>query len=148
MGIFITLKRTCKRFGELRIYRNDVMHAHNINLTQYRSAKRLFQKVNEELDVAIGKMIGAKEENESVTPADFNSALSSALSSIQDPITEPLYKDMFESIYKDALAYASAHTHEFAHIVKEYEDKLDQIYKSDLLIAKSDLLSKSIKQVK
>lgn len=37
-----------KQFGELRAYRNDVMHAHNINLTQYRSAKRLFQKVNVE----------------------------------------------------------------------------------------------------
>lgn len=81
-----------KQFGELRAYRNDVMHAHNINLAQYRSAKRLFQKINVELDDAIGKLIGAKEENESITPADFNSTLGSALSSIQSQIdTSGLY---------------------------------------------------------
>lgn len=81
-----------KQFGELRAYRNDVMHAHNINLSQYRSAKRLLQKVNVELDNAIGKLIGAKEENESITPADFNSTLGSALSSVQSQIdTSGLY---------------------------------------------------------
>lgn len=68
------------------------MHAHNINLMQYRSAKRLFQKVNVELDGAIGKLIGAKEENETITPVDFNSTLGSALSSIQSQIdTSGLY---------------------------------------------------------
>lgn len=75
-----------KQFGELRAYRNDVMHAHNINPAQYRSAKRLLQKVNVELVDVIGKLIGAKEENESITPADFNSTLGSALSSIQRQI--------------------------------------------------------------
>lgn len=81
-----------KQFGELRAYRNDVMHAHNINLAQYRSAKRLLQKVNVELDDAIGKLIGAKEENESITPADFNSALGSALSSLRSQFdTSDLY---------------------------------------------------------
>lgn len=83
-----------KQFGELRTYRNDVMHAHNMNQVQYRLAKRLFQKVNEELDVAIGKLIGAKEENEPVTPADFNSTLASALSSIQSQVdTDGLFAD-------------------------------------------------------
>lgn len=81
-----------KQFGELRAYRNDVMHARNINLMHYRSAKRLFQKVNVELDDAIGKLIGAKEENETITPVDFNSTLGSALSSIQSQIdTSGLY---------------------------------------------------------
>ncbi len=61
------------------------MHAHNINLAQYGSAKRLLQKVNVELDDVIGKLIGAKEENESITPADFNSTLGSAWSSILKP---------------------------------------------------------------
>lgn len=73
-----------KKFTELRTYRNDVMHAHNINLTQFKLAKRLFQQVNIELDIAIGELIGAKEENEITTPTDFNSKLSSALMSLQN----------------------------------------------------------------
>ena len=80
------VKTLRKRFGELRTCRNDVMHAHNINLTQYQLAKRLFQKVNTELDVAIGKLIGAKEENEPVTPTNFNSTLGSALFSVQSQV--------------------------------------------------------------
>ncbi len=76
------VKTLRKQFIELRTYRNDVMHAHNITLTQYRLAKRLFQNVNEELDSAIGKLIGAQAENEPVTPANFNSTLGSALSSL------------------------------------------------------------------
>lgn len=78
------VKTLRKKFNELRNYRNDVMHAHNINLNQFKLAKRLFQKVNAELDIAIRELIGAKEENEPTTPVDFNRKLSSALMSLQD----------------------------------------------------------------
>lgn len=97
-----------KQFGEMRIYRNDVMHAHNINLEQYQSAKRLFQKVNKELDVTIGKLIGAKEENEPVTPDNFNSALGSALSSMQSEVDisnlSAIDEYTFKPEFKEAIA--------------------------------------------
>lgn len=76
----------CKSFSNLRNYRNDVMHAHNIDYKQFNAAQKLFKKVNEELDSAIGKLIGAREDNTEITSVDFNSALSSALATIQSQV--------------------------------------------------------------
>lgn len=50
-----TLRR---RFRDVQMYRNDVMHAHNIESSIYKSAEYLFKKINTELDVAIGRLIG------------------------------------------------------------------------------------------
>ena len=42
-----------ERFAEIRLKRNDIMHAHNINRIEYNKARRLFEDVNKELDDAI-----------------------------------------------------------------------------------------------
>lgn len=42
-----------KQFSNTRMYRNDVMHAHNIDTEAFRSARRLFNKINEEMDVEL-----------------------------------------------------------------------------------------------
>ena len=42
-------------------YRNDTMHAHNINTKTYKDAKRLFEKINDQLDEEIGKIIKTAE---------------------------------------------------------------------------------------
>lgn len=76
----------CSSFSEIRNYRNDVMHAHNIDYEQFNKAHKLFKKVNTELDLAIGKLIGAKETNTEVTSTDFNNTLSSALAALHSPI--------------------------------------------------------------
>ena len=76
----------CSSFSEIRNYRNDVMHAHNIDYEQFNKAHKLFKKVNTELDSAIGKLIGAKETNTEVTSTDFNNTLSSALAALHSPI--------------------------------------------------------------
>lgn len=94
------VKTLRNQFAEVKNYRNDVMHAHNINYAEFRTARQLFKDVNEELDQAIGRLIGAKEENEAVTPANFNSTFAAALSALQSqfaassltPITD-LMKD-------------------------------------------------------
>lgn len=80
------VKTLCGSFSEIRTYRNDVMHAHNIDYEQFNKAHRLFKKVNTELDLAIGKLIGAKEANTKVTSTDFNNTLSSALAALESPI--------------------------------------------------------------
>lgn len=36
----------CSSFSEIRNYRNDVMHAHNIDYEQFNKAYKLFRKVN------------------------------------------------------------------------------------------------------
>ena len=40
-------------FNEIRNRRNDIMHAHNINKSEFNKARNLFKSVNEELDKAI-----------------------------------------------------------------------------------------------
>ena len=42
-----------KQFAEIRFRRNDIMHAHNINKSEYIKARRLFEAINAELDAAI-----------------------------------------------------------------------------------------------
>lgn len=76
----------CGSFSEIRNYRNDVMHAHDIGYERFDAAQKLFKKVNNELDLAIRKLIGAKEANADITPADFNSTLSSALAAVHSQV--------------------------------------------------------------
>lgn len=91
-------KTLCGSFSELRNYRNDVMHAHNIDYERFNKAEKLFKKVNAELDLAIGKLIGAKEENAEVTPVDFNSTLSSALETKQSQVYTNSLLDVSEAL--------------------------------------------------
>ena len=74
------------KFTDVRKYRNDVMHAHNINLSQYKEAKKLFKKINEELDIAIGNLIGTKTENKQIAISNFNHTLGNALKMLQNQI--------------------------------------------------------------
>ena len=48
-------------FDVLKIYRNDVMHAHNISEDTYKKAKKLFNNVNSELETEINEMIEFKD---------------------------------------------------------------------------------------
>ena len=61
-------------------YRNDTMHAHNINTKTYKDAKRLFEKINDQLDEEIGKIIKtAEEEPEKLEDSKFNTELNLAI---------------------------------------------------------------------
>lgn len=67
-------------FVLVKNYRNDTMHAHNINTKTYKEAKKLFVKINEQLDEEIGKIIEiAEEEPEKMDDSQFNSELSLAI---------------------------------------------------------------------
>lgn len=67
-------------FITVKDYRNDVMHAHNIDSKVYRDAKKLFTDINKQLDAEIGLIIKkAKEEPEKTADSDFNDALNTAL---------------------------------------------------------------------
>lgn len=55
-----TLRR---KFRKVKEYRNDIMHAHNIDKITYGKAKYLFDRVNQELDNAIKGFINDIEEN-------------------------------------------------------------------------------------
>lgn len=61
-------------------YRNDVMHAHNIDTETFRQAKKLFADTNEQLDTEIGLIIKKAEESpEETADSAFNETLNTAL---------------------------------------------------------------------
>jgi hypothetical protein len=70
------------RFRDVQTYRNDVMHAHNIGKELFGKARYLFDKINKELDSAIGKLIGVSEENPAEQKLEVNTAISSALAAM------------------------------------------------------------------
>lgn len=74
-----TLKES---FLEVKQYRNDIMHAHNTNFETFDRAKKLFKKINAELDIAIQELDGIDRES-------FNKDLSEA---IQEQEKELLFR--------------------------------------------------------
>ncbi len=67
-------------FAQVQSFRNDIMHAHSMGTESYNSALKLIEKINEQLDVEIGKIIVDKESApQSVHNKDFNSALGDAI---------------------------------------------------------------------
>lgn len=69
-----------ENFLTVKNYRNDVMHAHNIDTETYREAKKLFSEINGQLDSEIGLIIKTAEESpEETADSAFNEALNTAL---------------------------------------------------------------------
>lgn len=60
-------------------YRNDVMHAHNINYSSFKDARSLFQKINKQLDTEIGHVVAAAEKQPEQLSSDYNDTLNTAL---------------------------------------------------------------------
>lgn len=78
-----------KNFDSVREHRNHVMHAHNIDYTQFQSAKKLFKEINKELDSVIGELSGIKDDNNIVMPTqDFYSRLASSMPSSSNLFSE------------------------------------------------------------
>lgn len=57
-----TIPSLRERFAEIRLYRNDVMHAHYISYNTYNSARKLYNLVNSEIDETISKIVKLPEE--------------------------------------------------------------------------------------
>lgn len=63
-----------ERFIEIRLRRNDVMHAHNINKKIFTDTEKLFKQVNKELDQAIEEISRSK-----TIPESFNQSLANII---------------------------------------------------------------------
>lgn len=70
------------RFRDVQTYRNGVMHAHNISKELFGKSRYLFDKINKELDSAIGKLIGVSEDTPTEHKSEVNTAISSALAAM------------------------------------------------------------------
>lgn len=69
-----------EHFLTVKDYRNDVMHAHNIDTKTFRNAKKIFTDINKQLDAEIGRIIQkAEEQPEETATSEFNDVLSTAL---------------------------------------------------------------------
>ena len=67
-------------FLTVKNYRNDVMHAHNIDTKTFRDAKRLFGDINTQLDEEIGRILQtAQRQPETTESSDYNDTLNAAL---------------------------------------------------------------------
>ena len=69
-----------KKFLTLKDFRNDVMHAHNMDTTTFNSAKKMLTEVNDQLTAEIRKITKADEEKEEIpNDVDFNKTMREAI---------------------------------------------------------------------
>lgn len=93
------------KFADLKGFRNDVMHAHNMDTKAYSTAKKLIKKINAQLDSEIGKIIVEKEtENKSCsqTSRDFNTLMSNAMKTMDEQKTAATLMEQLSQIQSSA----------------------------------------------
>lgn len=66
-------------FIRVKNYRNDVMHAHNMDAASYTSALGVIKKINDQLDDELNKLVKSPEKEEANDTQSFNSTLNQAL---------------------------------------------------------------------
>lgn len=62
-------------FTTIKNYRNDVMHAHNMDFDSFKDAKKYFENVNNELTIELNKLLGNTHQKAD----NFNETLDIAL---------------------------------------------------------------------
>lgn len=70
-------------FIAVKNYRNDVMHAHNIDTKTFRMIKNLFKKINRQLDAEIGKIIFVAETHPIPENSNYNEDLNKAITEMK-----------------------------------------------------------------
>ena len=110
------------RFSDAFDYRNDVMHAHNIQKKQYGKARYLFEKINKELDCEIGKIIVQAADKLGEIKSGEKVSISSALEAMDS------YSRLAEELEK-AIASSRAPL----HLTQTLQDIQDYKTTQDLL---------------
>ena len=93
------------KFADLKGFRNDVMHAHNMDTKAYSAAKKLIKKINAQLDSEIGKIIVEKEtanESCSQTSRDFNTLMSNAMKTMDEQQTSATLMEQLSQMQSSA----------------------------------------------
>lgn len=98
-----------ERFREVNAYRNQVMHAHNMDSDEFHDAKDLFSTINEELDDAIEKFARSKDKKVVGRKKHAGAALAAALDSMRvaDMLTFKIPSNIpvvYDEIAKQTLA--------------------------------------------
>lgn len=88
-------------FIRVKNYRNDVMHAHNMDAASYTSALGIIKKINDQLDDELNKLVKSPEKAEADNAQLFNPTLNQALKDRET--TTAIAVDVSRSPYEKAL---------------------------------------------
>lgn len=69
-------------FSTIMLYRNDIMHSHNINYERYESIKSSFEQVNGEIQKAINAIV--EQEFDTENAIEFDQSLGEAIAAQQE----------------------------------------------------------------
>ena len=110
-----------KRFNDVRHYRNDVMHSHNIEWKNYKDAKKLYEDIIEELDSSIPDIAGQQEPKTSY--ASFNKTLQEVLKKQDERVNYSEIAQVFRDVVnQNGLSPDySALTKQFAEVAKQLQ---------------------------
>ena len=83
-------------FSTIMLYRNDIMHSHNINFERYESIKSSFEQVNGEIQKAINAIV--EQEFDTENAIEFDQSLGEAIAAQQEYASyEQNYNSLLES---------------------------------------------------
>lgn len=86
-------------FVKVKEFRNDVMHAHNMNASSFSAALKLIKKINKQLDVELGKISVDKNADELArNGVAFNVAMSNAIKDMRAATQEKTLQEQLAEI--------------------------------------------------
>lgn len=117
-------------FIRVKNYRNDVMHAHNMDAASYTSALGIIKKINDQLDDELNKLVKSPEPPTESSEKSFNSALSQALEEYQSSLRRAYSPEMLSSAlssYQNAMQGIDV-----TGLAKAFADSIASDYTSEL----------------
>ena len=85
-------------FIKVKLYRNDIMHAHNISSSTYSTAMKLIREINEQLNYEIEKIID--KNIETCSESDFNTTLGNAMKDMEETTQTISWQEILEGWHK------------------------------------------------
>lgn len=117
-------------FIRVKNYRNDVMHAHNMDAASYASALGIIKKINDQLDDELNKLVKSPEPPTESSEKSFNTALSQALEEYQSSLRRAYSPEMLSSTlssYQNAMREIDV-----TGLTKAFADSIASDYTSEL----------------
>lgn len=119
--LFAEPQTLSKKFVEVRKYRNDVMHAHNIDSETYDKAMDLFQTINKELKSEISRIVKQKDES-----SDYSEVIHNAIAIQKNREIEPDIEKLRSLLAKYAPMSISEVYERLGYDRKQYDEIVHQ----------------------
>ena len=87
-------------FDRIRIYRNDTMHAHNIDHIDYKNAKKLVERINTELDIAI---LSVENSSSNELNSNFNNIIYDSMVNMYDYYIDSFRKNIEDMVLRELM---------------------------------------------